>query len=366
MEPSTAGKPSPSSPKATKDSASTTRKTGTTANGSLHPDGPRWRRLLWPLYRQYLLRSKAPILVGPYRGEVGFEALYWIPWVQQLIADGIDPARLIPISRGGAAAWYGCPIGLELFLMRTPQEVRVETKRVHRETGMVKQMWCSPFDRAVLKDAAKTLGLRRYHVLHPAWMYQDLFPFFDNTNGIAWLQDRTTWADLPAPALPEGLELPEKFVCARFYARPTFPNRPDLDAFTAATIAQVAQEIPVIVLNNGLFLDDHFDFKPPDHANVTKLADRCALGPDNNLAIQSAVIARSQGFIGTYGGLSQLALRYRKPVIAVYHEWFATCLSHKHLSDALAIRLGVPFHVLKIGDLPLLQSALPKVVAQTL
>src|SRR5690349_23710512 len=82
-------------------------------------------QLTWPAYRQRLLRSKLPILVGPFRSEVGFEAMYWLPFLERLRADGIAPDRMIPITRGGAAAWYGTPTGLELYAMRSPRDVRV-------------------------------------------------------------------------------------------------------------------------------------------------------------------------------------------------------------------------------------------------
>jgi hypothetical protein len=55
-----------------------------------------------------IARSRLPVIVGPWTGEVGFELLYWIPflqWVRETFP--IDPARMIVISRGGVASWYG-------------------------------------------------------------------------------------------------------------------------------------------------------------------------------------------------------------------------------------------------------------------
>src|SRR5687767_8551319 len=67
--------------------------------------------------RRYLRRElektaagDAPIVVGPWTGEVGFELLYWIPFVRWACAEfGIDPRRLLVISRGGVGSWYGVP-----------------------------------------------------------------------------------------------------------------------------------------------------------------------------------------------------------------------------------------------------------------
>ena len=48
------------------------------------------------------------IIAGPWLGEVGFELLYWVPflaWCAERFA--ISPERWIIVSRGGTASWYG-------------------------------------------------------------------------------------------------------------------------------------------------------------------------------------------------------------------------------------------------------------------
>ncbi len=57
---------------------------------------------------EQFLRHDRPIIVGPWTGEVGFELLYWVPFVRWSVARyGIPPERLFVVSRGGAAPWYG-------------------------------------------------------------------------------------------------------------------------------------------------------------------------------------------------------------------------------------------------------------------
>ena len=49
----------------------------------------------------------APIVAGPWVGEVGFELLYWVPflrWCAERL--DVDPDRFIVMSRGGTASWY--------------------------------------------------------------------------------------------------------------------------------------------------------------------------------------------------------------------------------------------------------------------
>jgi hypothetical protein len=67
--------------------------------------------------RRYLRRElekaaagASAILVGPWTGEVGFELLYWIPFVRWVCQEyAVDPSRLLVLSRGGVSSWYGVP-----------------------------------------------------------------------------------------------------------------------------------------------------------------------------------------------------------------------------------------------------------------
>src|SRR4029077_5178669 len=54
-----------------------------------------------------LSRNEETIVVGPWMSEVGFEILYWIPFLNWAMTyKQFDPERLIVISRGGVADWY--------------------------------------------------------------------------------------------------------------------------------------------------------------------------------------------------------------------------------------------------------------------
>src|SRR5215212_1580110 len=49
-----------------------------------------------------------PIIVGPWLSEVGYEVLYWIPFLKWVAAAyRIAPERFVIVSRGGTASWYG-------------------------------------------------------------------------------------------------------------------------------------------------------------------------------------------------------------------------------------------------------------------
>lgn len=322
-----------------------------------------WRRGAWPAYLKLLKATDWPILVGPWRGEVGFEVLYWIPWIEKLKKHGIDPARLIPISRGGAAVWYGTPQGLELYAMRTPQQVRVQRRLDFYQTKVQKQIYVGDFDRAVLRDAAETLKLgRKYHVLHPAWMYHALAPYWTGRRGAWWLLKQASYPQIPVPHLPQELKLPEAFVACRFYGRETWPWADKVvRQATEATLLKMAAQHPVLLLNNDTLADEHADIPLPTHPNLFHLSDLVEMRPETNLAVQSAVLARAAGFVGPYGGLSQLALRVGCQSVSFYSEWGGTAMTHLHLSQILSTQSGIGFDCIRLRDIPKLLSVCPDV-----
>ena len=52
-----------------------------------------------------LARGREPIIAGPWLAEVGYEVLYWIPFLRWFCdAHGVPRERLIVLSRGGMDA----------------------------------------------------------------------------------------------------------------------------------------------------------------------------------------------------------------------------------------------------------------------
>ena len=296
---------------------------------------------------------------------MGLEVLYWLPFLERLRADlNIPPERIIPISRGGASVWYRVPTGLELYALRELKDIRIENRLQVSETGSLKQTHVRPFDRAILKDAAKSLNLTRYRTVHPAWLYQTLAPFWHAQRGLNWVYPRLAFSGFAVPPLPEGVKLPESFVAMKFYARSTWPANPQTATVAREIVKQVSQAIPVVLLHTDVHADDHVDCPIPEMPNVYRLSDLSTLNPMTSLATISAVLAKAHGFVGTYGGLSHLALRLFRPSLSVYTEWQGALLPHKHLCESLAIHAGLPYHVLKIADIPMLQDVLPRIVTQ--
>ena len=247
-----------------------------------------------------LARSDRPIVVGPWTGEVGFELLYWAPFVRWAVGHfGIDPDRLLIVSRGGTASWYGMPAEYEDVLrMCGLDEFRAGSEAVK------KQRLFSALDRTVIRRLMARGGIRP-KLLHPSLMYQLFWPFWREELTYRHVLRYTHQRLLTPPDHPVVAQLPRDYVAVRFYFSSCFPDTPDNRGLVAAVVRHLAEKHEVVLLNSGLRLDDHEEFRSAVGRRVHFVSAHDQ--PDANLTLQTAVIARARQFVGTYGGFSYLA-----------------------------------------------------------
>jgi hypothetical protein len=302
--------------------------------------------LQWKAYARYLASTTNPILVGPWRSEVGFECLYWVPFVQQFRHRyKIDRNRLIAIGRGGSAAWYDMAGQADLYEHVPLETARAWSIQASQQTGSVKQHRVEPWEAHVCGLTAASLGLRKYHVLSPSWMYSLLRPYWEGQTSQRWINDRLAHAlTMPAPKIAPELKakLPAEYVAMRWYARPTWPYREDLVNWTRKFVEGVAKKIPVVLIDS-FHADDHADLNLGPIPNTLRLSELAEMTPLNNLAVQSSVIKQAKAYVGTYGGMAQGAMRWGVPTVALYHEFGQTAAEHLQLTQHLSLLTKVPF-----------------------
>src|SRR6185436_4499726 len=95
---------------------------------------------------------------------------------------------------------------------------------------------------------------------------------------------------------------------------------PDVDAnreAVRALIARIGADLPVVLLDTGLSLDEHSDLSVGG-ANIITVQD--AMTPQNNLAVQTEVIRRASLFVGTCGSVAWLAPMHGAETLAVFAD----------------------------------------------
>ena len=300
--------------------------------------------------------------------EVGFELLYWIPllrWAQQTY--GIDPARLIVLSRGGVRHWYGSLANqyVDLFDLVLARRSTGPERSASAKSGMQKQKGQSPVEKELIaRGYPTTWPGGEVDVLHPQFMYSGVYRYhWSQRSSMDHLLHHAVFEPMAPPAPgPIEARLPEDFYAVRFYARESFGDTGDNQTFVRRVIDRLLERASVVLLDTPFTVDDH--------GNVEWMREQVAgnthghrliqaadwMTPSTNLDVQTRIIARSRGFVGTYGGLSYLAPYLGKPSICFHAR--VDDVVHAHVNTALTVfrSFGVPFVLLTPDELGLVNE----------
>lgn len=297
---------------------------------------------------QQIARSGRPVIAGPWLGEVGFELLYWVPFLRWAMDTfGIDPVRVVAVSRGGPASWYRSVAGryVDVLDVMTLDAFRAGNRRRRDQVGEQKQLHATAFDDAVAQAVADRVDATGAEVLHPSLMYRLMRPYWWKHAGESWVFGHERLAAFEPPPLPADFELaPGQYVAARFYFNDCVVDTPPVRDACAGIVQALAARAPVVSLATDLTLDDHTSTAIAGARSIGRLVT-----PRNNLEVQTAIVAHARAFVGTYGGFSYLAPLCRVPARAFYSNASGFDRAHLQIARATLARLGSPSY--EVADL---------------
>ena len=285
-----------------------------------------------------LAAGDRPIIAGPWLGEVGFELLYWVPFVNWF-ADRyhVDRARLTVVSRGGTASWYGGAARgyRDVLDYVTPEEFKAQHDARVREAGEQKQTRMTGFEERLLDRVRHDEGVRGAGVLHPALMYRVLRRFWWGHLDERWVHRHTVYRTLPPIDDTRLAALPASYVAVKFYFNDCFPASAANRAFVRRVVGELAAEHPVVSLWSGADLDDH---GRDDSRTAGVIEMPGPVAASQNLHLQCAIVARASAFVGTYGGFAYLAPFYGVRSLSYYDDPHGFARSHLRMArSALAV-----------------------------
>lgn len=294
-------------------------------------------------------RAKRPVVVGPWQSELGFEVVYWIPFLRWLVARyELDPSALVAVSRGGVASWYEgiCSRYADIWdLVGVDEHRRAAAERRERLGGQ-KQESFTRWDEWVLAAGQAELSWRRGDpIIHPGLMYGLLRRYWKGGAPIRLVLDHAVYRRWqPPPAADVPFPLPDDYVAVKFYFSDSFPETGANRAFADAVVAALARRTHVVLLSTSLQADGHSDYEPAAGGRVVRgLAN---VGATRNLAAQSAVVARARAVVGTYGGYAYIPAGYGVASLAFASRPEQFMPSHLDVARRAASALGAPFTVL--------------------
>jgi hypothetical protein len=293
--------------------------------------------------------GRGPIIAGPWVSEVGFEVLYWIPFLRWFVDRyRVDPGRVVAVSRGGVATWYA---GLAERYVEILDHVdlptfaaRNEQRRVTGESGGHKQLTPGAFEAELVDIASREAKVTGARVCHPSLMYRLFRQFWFGNRALDFVLQHTRHVRCAAGSgaldTDARLHLPERFAAVKFYTATALPDTPSHRAALRDIVASLASHMPVVLLDTGFGLDEHEDYLF-DLGNVTTVGQ--ALEPRTNLAVQTQVISRASLYVGTCGSLAWLAPMLGVETIPVYAD-DRFLLSHLFVARRVYGRMGAaPF-----------------------
>jgi hypothetical protein len=290
-----------------------------------------------------------PIIVGPWLSEVGYEVLYWIPFVRWVQSQyDIPRERLVVVTRGGAAAWYSdiAPNAVELFDLMSPEEYAAgNAQRSVEDRGTLKQFGISTMDRRIVAEVQRRIGTATTQVLHPSFLYRLFHQFWLGHRPPSFLDTRTRYRLMSAPNI-EAPHLPDRFVAVKFYTAASLPPTEPVRRALQSMVLGLAERMPVVMLDTGLALDDHADYSFAAASRIHSVRE--SLRPRDNLAVQTAIISRASSFVGTCGALAWLAPMLGIDTTAVFAD---ARFLHGHLDVARRVysTLGQRFSPLDVS-----------------
>ena len=262
-----------------------------------------------------------PIIAGPWTSEVGYEVLYWIPFLHWVVDRyAVQPERVIALSRGGTESWYGgiATRYVEIFDLVDPGAFARQAA-ARRDRGDQKQMAPSDSDHELVRLASERLGIHGAAVWHPGVMYQLFRAFWHGDRSLEFLFRHTNFHRVRATGhAPNGLALPPEYAAVKFYAGPALPDTGPNREVLYDLVRRLAARMPVVMLDTAWSVDEHRDYAFEGIPGVTTL--RPSLDPRTNLGLQTSVVAGATRFVGTCGGLAWLAPLLGVDTLAVYED----------------------------------------------
>ena len=327
----------------------------------MSPDEPTEEMVAIPRIIDKLHKGDRPLIIGPWLSEVGFEILYWLPflnWVKTY--RHFDPARLIIVSRGGVAPWYA-GIGaryIDVFDFFTPEQLKQRNEERMAE-GQMKQRALTEFDREVVKLVKLAIERRDAELFHPMYMYRLFYPYWKSRASINLIESFASFERLPEIERSDvAAKLPDQYVAVRFYYNSAFPETEENRDFVRRLLTRVTERTDVVLLNPGFRVDDHSDLRPDVSRRVHRIDH--LLEPRNNLHVQTQVISGASAYIGNYGGLSYVAPFYGVRSLAFYSSPEHVAPHHLDLMYRAAAKLKRgSFVALDVQALDLLSLVVP-------
>ena len=277
-----------------------------------------------------------PVIVGPYLSDVGFELLYWRPFVAWMRDRfGARSAPVVAVSRGRVGDWY---TGLASEYIDVCDLVPFDTfqrrnRERARDTGSWKQKVVSDFDQELLDRVAQRLGMPGHQVLHPSLIFRVCSQIWNGALPDTWLAEHARYQRFALP--PAGVTNDgdtEPYVAVSFWFSSSFTDTRPHRHLMHQALTELSRRLPVVVVDRGDCPGVPPSLGTGDRIRVSTQPEHS----DDQLREQARVIAGARAFIGTFGGISLIAPFNNVPTLMVFGEDVGAFAHHAAVTREIA------------------------------
>jgi hypothetical protein len=309
------------------------------------------------LYKNSLEKSKL-IIFGPWLGEVGSELQYWIPFIRKIRKELFPNNSVVVISRGGVESWYQDITSeyIELFHYINKSEYLNLRKSVIRHAGLEKQLVMVSQEKKLISKIIKENNLEKYFLIHPSTMWREILPWVEGKTSFKNILSILSFQKIEVSAkyqdLVDKFNLPDQYFALKFYESSLFPKSRENMLFIKSLIKGLAEKAYLVMMDNDQ-IDNHCAFSFDFHQRLISIKNQ--LKPELNLGIQTEIIRRSIGFIGTNGGFSLLPAFVGRPSLNFYSacisKFMPTHFQHEMITRKIFDHFGVdPYTVISTNS----------------
>ena len=293
--------------------------------------------------------NKDNLIIGPWHSEIGYELLYWIPYISKRISNIFKKyKRIIVISRGGVKCWYDWIDGAEYYNIEDVEPDLLKKIFKDRKDGeFKKKMSFGKYERKIIKSVCKkvTLNIDDCDIIDPSFMYLSIWSYLSKEKGIksliGILQKNFKFNKKSSKEIE--LNNLKPYIAIKIYSNSCFQIK-DVTNFYEKKILKILEAISLLNVNLIVLdfdaKDDHtqFDFKKKIFSNI-KLKYFNNLYPNinfnKNVNIQNDIVKSSLFLLSSYGGFSYLPQMHNLKSLSISNEGDHIINRHSQTSNLI-------------------------------
>lgn len=283
--------------------------------------------------------KKNTVIFGPYLGEVGFEVLYWAPFVNYM--KRLITKKVIVISRGGILDLYDLDdddLYIDFFTKYSPNDlVNLQNERI-KVCGNQKQNFFSDSEKMVLDSFFQPLN--DFYLIHPGVMFKLFSIYYLRTLKISRILPYLKYKKFNKKQKSSAIAI-------KVYKHNDLNSDNDLITLTSILGGLSKKKFEIISLESSHTYDEHqdlkFTFNLSKPLNDTK--------PQDNLAAQVTILLKTKILICANGGIAYLGIMCGNRVYAMNINQRKVNTKHTDLARYLASEVDTVYDVCTVNEI---------------